>query len=427
SLGPHPRKHRAASEPASREELHFMHQAAVTLIVCTLALAFPFSGCHRATPPPPAPAEPEKTAPVGEKDTSAEATPAAINRNAQVTVLGYHRVVDNVRRPDTEITKADFEAQMQQLKDDGITVIPLRDLLAWKRGEKDIPAKSAVITLDDGWKSQYEAAWPILQKYNYPFTLFIYTDYVKGGPKSGGESITWEQIAEMRDAGADIQGHTVSHKDLRGPRRGAAPTPEYETWLWHELTGSKQILEQRLGVKVDVLALPYGFYNAHVQEMAKKAGYDAIFTVYGQKIGHGSPNEALGRYMIDTRKPQIFASAIRFSGMPGASAPEAVAEYTPDKLATEPADNATIADPRPLIKANVGSFGGVDPATLSMRVSSLGAVNAKYDPATQSYSFQTPRKLGEGRYTVIVTGKAHGKKVEARWGFTVDPKTNPAP
>ncbi|MDD5351176.1 MAG: hypothetical protein PHQ12_13275, partial [Chthoniobacteraceae bacterium] len=60
-----------------------MHQAAVTLIVCTLALAFPFSGCHRPTPPPPAPAEPEKTAPVGEKDTSAEATPAAINRNAQ--------------------------------------------------------------------------------------------------------------------------------------------------------------------------------------------------------------------------------------------------------------------------------------------------------------------------------------------------------
>lgn len=403
-----------------------MHQAAALLAVCALGLSIPFTGCRRAEPPPKKPEPVQKAEPVAEK-TIAEPTPAAINRNAQVVVLGYHRVVDNVRRPDTEISKADFEAQMQQLKDEGITVIPLRDLLAWKRGEKDIPAKSAVITLDDGWKSQYEAAWPILQKYNYPFTLFIYTDYVKGGPKSGGESITWEQIAEMRDAGADIQGHSLSHKDLRGPRKGANPTPEYDTWLWHELTGSKQILEQRLGVKVDTLALPYGFYNAHVQEMAKKAGYDAIFTVYGQRIGHGSPNDALGRYMIDGRKPQIFASAIRFGGMPSVTAPEAVAEYTADKLATQPGDNATIAEQRPLIKAGVGVFGKVDPASLSMRVSSLGAVNAKYDPATQTLSYQVPRKLGEGRYTVIITGKADGKKVEARWGFTVDPKAAPAP
>jgi len=402
-----------------------MHQAAVLLVICSLAVAIPLSACHRAPQPPPQkPAEAEKAAPpVGEKKPSAEPTPVAINRNAQVIVLGYHRIVDNVvRRPDTEISKADFEAQMQQLKDQGITVIPLHDFLAWKRGEKDIPAKSAVITFDDGWKSQYENAWPILQKFDYPFTLFIYTDYVKGGPKSGGESITWEQIAELRDAGADIQGHTVSHKDLRGPRHGATVTPEYDAWLWNELSSSKQILEQRLGVKVDALALPYGFYNAHVQEMAKKAGYDAIFTVYGQKIGHGSPNDALGRYMIDTRKPQIFANATRFGNAPSMNAPEAVAEYTPDKLATEPADNATIANPKPLIKADISGFGSVDPATLSMRVSSLGAVNAKFDPATQTYTFQTPRKLADSRYTVIVTGKANGKKVEARWGFNVDTK-----
>ena len=104
------------------------------------------------------------------------------------------------------------------------------------------------------------------------------------------------------------------------------------------------------------------------------------------------------------------------------AAPEAVAEYTPDKLATEPADNATIANPKPLIKADVSGFGSVDPATLSMRVSSLGAVNAKFDPAAQTYTFQTPHKLADSRYTVIVTGKANGKKVEARWGFNVDTK-----
>jgi len=94
-------------------------------------------------------------------------------------------------------------------------------------------------------------------------------------------------------------------------------------------------------------------------------------------------------------------------------------------LSTEPADNSTIADPHPVIKAHVGSLGEVDPASLAMRVSSLGAVNAKYDPATKTYAFQPTRKLNDNRYSVIVTGKANGKKVEARWGFTVDSKAAP--
>ena len=394
-----------------------MRKSAVLLVVCCLGGALSWSGCHRAKDQNAKSKSEGAAPPVAEQ---AEPTPVPINRNAQVVILGYHRVVDNVRHPDTEISKVDFEKQMQEIKDAGITVIPLRDFLAWKRGEKDIPAKSAIITMDDGWKSQYEAAWPILKKFNYPCTLFVYTDYIKGGPKSGGESITWEQIAEMRDAGVDIEGHTVSHKDLRGAKRGPQ-APDYDAWLWKELNDSKQMLEQRLGVKVEALALPYGFYNAHVQEMARKAGYEAIFTVYGQKIGHGSNNEALGRYMIEANKPKVFASAVRFGGG-GTMDTEPVAEFTGGSLTTEPANDAKITDPRPVIKANLGSLGEVDPATLAMRVSSLGEVNAKYDAATKSYSYQPTRKLNDNRYSVIVTGKAGGKKVEARWGFTVDTK-----
>src|SRR5687768_9710105 len=98
----------------------------------------------------------------------------AIDQNAQVVIFGYHRFVKNVRRPDTEITPEAFEAQMQELKNKNISVIPMQDFLAWRRGEKAIPSKSAIITFDDGWKSQYDVAWPILKKYNYPLTRFIY-------------------------------------------------------------------------------------------------------------------------------------------------------------------------------------------------------------------------------------------------------------
>ncbi|MEY2556889.1 MAG: hypothetical protein QOE34_314, partial [Verrucomicrobiota bacterium] len=162
-------------------------------------------------------------------------TKPAVDQNAQVVIFGYHRFVNNVRRPDTEITPQAFEAQMQELKNKGIAVIPMQDFLAWRRGEKAIPARSAVITFDDGWKSQHEVAWPILKKFNYPFTLFIYTEGIRPGHFSGGESMSWDQLAEMRDAGVDIQGHTATHQDLRRPydkvaKKKLSP-PEYEQWL----------------------------------------------------------------------------------------------------------------------------------------------------------------------------------------------------
>ena len=96
----------------------------------------------------------EASATPGASVPLAQATPTptaapAIDRSAKVIVFCYHRFEDNPR--DTlAIAPAEFRVQMKQLKDDGIAVIPMKDLLAWRRGEKSIPPKSAVITIDDG-------------------------------------------------------------------------------------------------------------------------------------------------------------------------------------------------------------------------------------------------------------------------------------
>src|SRR5438876_662072 len=60
-------------------------------------------------------------------------TKPVIDQHAQVVVFGYHRFVNTVRRPDTEITPQAFEAQMQELKNKNISVIPKQDFLAWRR------------------------------------------------------------------------------------------------------------------------------------------------------------------------------------------------------------------------------------------------------------------------------------------------------
>src|SRR5882762_4356265 len=261
----------------------------IRFAIIPLLLALNFSMCKKnetvSQNPQPAGASspaPGATTAGGNPAVAPAATPRKITKpvvdqTAQTIIFCYHRLVDKIRYPGTEITPAAFEAQMKGLKDRGITVIPMQDLLAWKRSEKNIPPRCAVVTFDDGWKSQYEVAWPIMKKYGYPFTMFIYTEGVRGGSLGGGEAITWEQLADMRDAGIDIQAHSETHQDLRKPydkiaKKKLSP-PEYEQWLQNEVGRCKDTLEQRLGIKVNCFAVPYGFYNQHVKDVAKNAGY----------------------------------------------------------------------------------------------------------------------------------------------------------
>jgi peptidoglycan/xylan/chitin deacetylase (PgdA/CDA1 family) len=361
-----------------------------------------------------------------------------VDQTAQTLIFCYHRLVDKIRYPGTEITPATFEAQMKELKDRGITVIPMQDLLAWKRSEKNIPPRCAVITFDDGWKSQYEVAWPIMKKFGYPFTMFIYCEGVAGGSLGGGQAITWEQLADMRDNGIDIQAHSATHQDLReghsimviepgGKRtRKKLTGAEYEQWLQNEVVGCKQLLEQRLAIKVNCFAVPFGNYNEHVKQVARNAGYEAMFTVYGQPITFNSSLDSLGRYAIEANKPKVFADAVKMIGAP-TSGGAPVAEVGAKDLSTQPADGETVRTALPLIKANLSGIGQIDPGSVQMRVSGLGVVPASYDPKTGIVSYQVTQKLREKTCTVIVGAKSQDKKVEAHWTFGIEEAAAPAP
>ncbi|MGB8169597.1 MAG: polysaccharide deacetylase family protein [Chthoniobacteraceae bacterium] len=395
----------------------------MTTTLWVVAVLLSLSGCPKM--PNVQPVTQVKTAeasPLPAGATAVAAAPAkpAVDRNAQVVVLGYHRFVEKVRHPDTEITPGDFEKQMQALKGDGIKVIPLKQFLAWRHGEQNVPSRSAIITIDDGYNSAYDVAWPILKKFDYPFTLFIYTDYVKGGPKSGGGSLTWGQLAEMRDAGVGIQSHTISHPDLRGKRHKGQ---DYETWLWNELNGSKEMLEQKLGLKVTALAVPYERYDDHVKEMAEKAGYEMVFTVNGEKLAYDTPANALGRYMIQSNEPKIFASAVTFGN--GGSASGEASLVSAQLLDPQPADGAVIGDEEPPVRASLAALGEIEAGSASLRMSGVGLLPAQLDSTTQTISCQIKTPLEPDTYTVIVSAKSNGRKLEGRWSFTVKPVSRP--
>ena len=413
--------------------------------IFSLLLAVPFSIAPAANPTPaPAAAATAKSQTVGVAATpAARTTKPVVDQTAQTIIFCYHRLVDKVRYPGTEILTPAFEAQMKALKDRGITVIGLQDYLAWRRGEKSIPPRCAVISFDDGWKSQYEVAWPILKKLGYPLTLFIYTEGVRGNLLGGGEAITWEQLADMRDNGVDIEAHSATHQDLREghtimvPEQGGKRTkkkltgPEYEQWLQNEVVGCKQLLEQKLAIKTNCFAVPFGNYNQHVKDIARNAGYEAMFTVYGQPLTFNSPLDALGRYAIEANKPKVFEDAIKMIGS-SAGGGTAAAVIGPADVSPQPADGDTVRTALPLIKANLSSIGQIDPASVQMRVSGLGLVPASYDPKTGAVTYQVTQKLRDKTCTVILTAKSGDKKVEAHWTFGIEeggaaPAPSPSP
>ena len=409
------------------------------VILLLLALSFP--ACKKQETPAknsPAPnqspgasaAAASSVAPAGTLAATPVNTKPAIDLNAQVVIFGYHRFVNSIKHPDTEITPAAFEAQMKELKDKGVSVIGMQDFLAWKRGEKAIPARAAILTLDDGWKSQYDVAWPILKKYGYPHTMFIYTEGVRGGHYGGGEAISWEQLAEMRDAGVDIQAHSETHPDLRKPydkiaKKKLGP-PEYGQWLENEIGRSKRTLEEKLGIRVNCFAVPYGNINDRVRDVAKKEGYEAVFTVYGQRLTYNAPNNSLGRYLIEANKPKVFSEAVNFAGATSSGAAP-VAEIGASELSTQPANGETVKSALPLIKANLASMGPLDNGTVQMRVSGLGQVPATYDAKAQTIAYQVTQRLRDKTCTVFISAKSGGKKVEAHWAFTIDENSSSAP
>jgi peptidoglycan/xylan/chitin deacetylase (PgdA/CDA1 family) len=367
-----------------------------------------------ATPGPAAPA-PAPTAAVVESKPS----PVAIDTKAQVVVLCYHRLEGKAGGA-LSIEADLFKKHMQEIKDRGLAVISMQDFLAWRRGEKGIPAKSVLITIDDGYLSGYEVGFPVLKQYGYSATYFVYTNYLN----SGGKSMTWEQLAELRDAGMEIGCHTLTHPYLT---RKPKPPADYDAWLKNEIETSKQIIEEKLGIKVATFAYPYGLHNEKVNAACKAAGYEAAFTTYGQRLGMTTPALTLGRFDVTTKDLQghdSFSIAVGFQGMMAPSGGEAVlAQDAAVSMITEPTNGATINNPTPLLKANLATMGLFEAGSVEMRVSGIGKVPASYDDASKTitYKIAANQKLRPGPVSVIINAKSGVRRLETRWNFHFDP------
>jgi peptidoglycan/xylan/chitin deacetylase (PgdA/CDA1 family) len=190
-----------------------------------------------------------------------------------VPVISYHKFSED-KADALTVKKSAFEEQMKFLRENGYRVITLDEFFDFLDFKRPIPKKSVVITIDDDWYSTYEIAFPILKKFGYRATLFVYTDLII----PGGKTLSWDLLTEMSKSGIDVQCHTRSHRNL-DKRNGQESFREYFESVKKELIESAEIIRKRLNKDVRYLAYPFGDTNPMVIVLLMKLGYWGAFTV----------------------------------------------------------------------------------------------------------------------------------------------------
>jgi len=195
-----------------------------------------------------------------------------------VPILCYHRFGTSAATAGwggkMTVSPNNFAAQLDWLARNDYQVIRLTQLQAFLEGKQALPKRSVVITFDDGYESVYRHALPVLRKYNFPATLFVYTDFI-----GAGDALSWAQLQELSASGlVSVQAHSKTHRNLI--ERATGETDErYRQMLEQEARAPREVLERKLAGPVRHYAYPYGDANEAVLDVLGRQQYQLGVTV----------------------------------------------------------------------------------------------------------------------------------------------------
>ncbi|WP_143820975.1 polysaccharide deacetylase family protein [Motiliproteus sp. MSK22-1] len=200
-----------------------------------------------------------------------------------IPILCYHQFTDKpVARHRLDLARHQFRNQLQYLKDNGFQVLRLSELEAYLQGKEEIPPKSVVLTIDDGYRSVYKVAFPLLKEFGYPATVFVYTDFL-----GGSAALSWSQMKEMHASGLiDIQSHSKSHASFVAMADESVTDnqEDFNAWATEEIRVPRKLLREQLGHPVDLFSYPYGDSSNQMVELLAKEKVKLAVTV--QKGGN---------------------------------------------------------------------------------------------------------------------------------------------
>ncbi len=223
-----------------------------------------------------------------------------------IPVLMYHHfaIRDMGTGNGVVTTTAELEDHLKYFQSEGWRVISLEELdkILTKAARKKelnhddsmglgLNIKYLCITMDDGYYSNYELAYPLFKEYRSPASVFAVTDYVTN--QIGIKKFTWKQAAEMEKSGVmKIYSHTADHVPV---------TEGEEEGFLASAQRSEEALEENLNTdKVKAIAYPNGRYTEESQRLLTEEGYAFQFTVNDGVITSRTSRDEIPRIMISS-------------------------------------------------------------------------------------------------------------------------------
>jgi peptidoglycan/xylan/chitin deacetylase (PgdA/CDA1 family) len=209
----------------------------------------------------------------------------AQNQNeANIPCFVYHRFGDN-RYPTTNISVEDFNNHLQYLSENNFNVITLGNALQLLSTNAEIPHKTVVLTIDDGYKSFLDNGMPLLRKYGYQATLFVNTN------ASGSDLLNWDEILALKNEGIEIGNHSHAHPYFVNENKGNILSQFRE-----DLLLSQTIFKEKLGYSPELYAYPYGEYTTEMKDELKLFGFVAAAAQNSGVVSQYSDLYALPRF-----------------------------------------------------------------------------------------------------------------------------------
>ncbi|MCF7220830.1 poly-beta-1,6-N-acetyl-D-glucosamine N-deacetylase PgaB [Marilutibacter chinensis] len=251
-------------------------------------------------------------------------------------VISYHDIRDDVARkgdPDLyAVGTQNFAAHLDWLAGHGYQPVALADVIAAANGERPLPDKAVLLTFDDGLRSVYTHAFPLLRAYGYPALVAVVTDWVDMpagrqidyGPRmfSRDDFLTWTQLREMQASGlveVASHSHDMHHGVNSNPQGNSTPAAvtriydpaakryeseaEYLARVRDDLATSASLIERELGRAPRAMVWPYAAYNSQVNAIADTLGMKVTFDLEGRNQPivpgmHGDGLHGLARLLL---------------------------------------------------------------------------------------------------------------------------------
>ncbi len=179
-------------------------------------------------------------------------------RGKEVSVLMYHSVENSQWK--YGVTPLQFERHLKYIKEN-MNPVSFADVVAYTRGEKELPHKSVAVTFDDGYEDTISVVAPLLAKYRIPATVFLTTNFFPMEKLGNLPRPAWEGIERVAQEGwVTFEVHGESHTNF---------TELSVEALTNELVRSKDDIQRHTGYTPQFVAYPAGRVNRDVEQVVK--------------------------------------------------------------------------------------------------------------------------------------------------------------